>query len=103
MTTGEPHCPTPGSVMPLAPNSARADRTTSRIARDSRLGGNEIGGVLPVSKRAFSRLVADNGLVPPLNRSRNTCNRSLNSESSSGVRQLLGEGIRGMKYPLSVI
>ena len=31
---------------------------------DSRHGGNEIGGVLPVSKRAFSKLMADNGLVP---------------------------------------
>ena len=89
--------------MPLASNSATADRTTSRIAGDSRLGGNEIGGVLPVSKRAFRRLVADNGLVLSLNRSRNSCSRSRSSESFSGVRQLLEEGSRGMKYPSSVI
>ena len=103
MTTGEPHCPTPGSVIPLASTSATVDRTTSRMAGDSRLGGNEIGGVLPVSKRAFSTLVADIGLVPSLNRSRNSCSKSRNSASSSGVKQLLGEGKPGMKVPFSVI
>ena len=60
---GEPHCPTPGSVIPLPSESATADRKTARMEGDSRRGGNEVGGVLPVSKRAFSKLVADNGLV----------------------------------------
>ena len=103
ITTAEPHCPTPGSVIPLASKSGIADRTIARMEGDSRRGGNEIGGVLPVSKRAFSKLVADNGLVPSLNRSLNSWRTSRKSESSPGVRQLLREGRGGTKLPSSVI
>ena len=102
MTTGEPHCPTPGSVIPLASSSATADRTC-RMAGDSLLGGNEIGGVLPVSNRAFNKLEVDNGLVLSLKRSRNSYIRSCNSESSFAANQLLGEKNRGIKVPSSVI
>ena len=56
--------------MPLASKSATADRTTARREGDSRRGKKESGGVLPVSNRAFNKLVADNGLVPSLDRSR---------------------------------
>ena len=52
---------------------------------DSRRGGTEMGGVLPVSRRAFSRSLADNGLVPSLNRSPNSWSKSCRSENSSGL------------------
>ena len=54
-----------------------------------------------MSRRVLSRLVADNGLVPSLNRSLNSWSKARKSESSSGVRQLLGEERSGKKFPSS--
>ena len=73
------------------------------MERDSRREGNEIGGVLPVSKRAFSKLVADNGLVPSLNRSRASWSKYRTSERSLWVKQLLGEGSSYTKFSSSVV
>ena len=50
MTTGEPHCPSPGSVMPWASRLATADCTMALILDNCR-GGDEIGGVSPVYRR----------------------------------------------------
>ena len=55
-----------------------------------------------MSKRPFSKLVANNGLVPSLNRPRNSWSRSRNFERSPGVEQLLGGGSSGTKFPSSV-
>ena len=56
-----------------------------------------------MSTRAFSKLVAGNGLVPSLTRSRDSWSRSRNFESSSAVRQLLKEASKGTKFPSSIV